>query len=124
SLSQTRTEQGAGHGAPAGRFISTLEHVRLSSGLGCGISAARELCADATGRSPDHQDKVARAGSAQDVPCLVGEGESMSESIRCLLMNHTNAVVEGLDDVDHFRDLYGAQLILDLPEFQSCLITI
>jgi catechol 2,3-dioxygenase-like lactoylglutathione lyase family enzyme len=38
-------------------------------------------------------------------------------------MNHINAVVEGLDDVDHFRDLYGAQLILDLPEFQSCLIT-
>ena len=48
----------------------------------------------------------------------------MSESIRCLHMNHINAVVEGLDDVDHFRDLYGAQLILDLPEFQSCLITI
>jgi len=47
----------------------------------------------------------------------------MPESIRCLHMNHINAVVESLDDVDRFRDLYGAQLILDLPEFQSCLIT-
>jgi len=51
----------------------------------------------------------------------------MSESITCLHMNHINAVVEGFEDsVGHFRDLYRAQLILDMPghEWHACLITI
>jgi catechol 2,3-dioxygenase-like lactoylglutathione lyase family enzyme len=48
----------------------------------------------------------------------------MSESISCLHMNHINAVVEGVDDLSHFRDLYGAQYLLGLPEFQSCLFII
>jgi hypothetical protein len=42
-------------------------------------------------------------------------------------MNHINAVVEGLDEtVDHFRDLYGAQLLSDLQtdDWRYCLITI
>jgi catechol 2,3-dioxygenase-like lactoylglutathione lyase family enzyme len=46
------------------------------------------------------------------------------DSIRCLHMNHLNALVEGPDDLAHFRDVYGAQFLLDLPEFQSCLILI
>jgi catechol 2,3-dioxygenase-like lactoylglutathione lyase family enzyme len=53
----------------------------------------------------------------------------MSESISCLHMNHLNALVEGsegssAESVAHFRDLFGAQFLLDLPEFQSCLIII
>jgi catechol 2,3-dioxygenase-like lactoylglutathione lyase family enzyme len=49
----------------------------------------------------------------------------MSESISCLHMNHLNALVEGSEEsVAHFRDLFGAQFLLDLPEFQSCLIII
>jgi catechol 2,3-dioxygenase-like lactoylglutathione lyase family enzyme len=40
-------------------------------------------------------------------------------------MNHLNALVDGSEDsVAHFRDLYGAQYLLDLPEFQSCLFII
>src|SRR2546425_13030797 len=51
----------------------------------------------------------------------------MSTSIECVHMNHINAVVEGFDDsVAHFRDLYGAQFVLDLPQpaWHACLITI
>jgi hypothetical protein len=47
--------------------------------------------------------------------------------ITCLHMNHLNAVVEGFDEsVDHFRDLYGAQFISDLPrpEWHACLVVI
>jgi hypothetical protein len=51
----------------------------------------------------------------------------MSDSVAFLHMNHINAVVDGFDDsVAHFRDLYGAQLISDMPraEWHACLITI
>ncbi len=51
----------------------------------------------------------------------------MPERITCLHMNHINAVVDGYDEsVAHFRDLYGAQLISDMPreEWHACLITI
>jgi catechol 2,3-dioxygenase-like lactoylglutathione lyase family enzyme len=52
----------------------------------------------------------------------------MPESMSCLHMNHLNALIEGSEDsiasIAHFRDLYGAQFLLDLPEFQSCLILI
>ena len=47
--------------------------------------------------------------------------------IDCLHMNHLNAVVDGFDDsVAHFRDLYGAQLISDMPrdEWHACLIVL
>ncbi len=47
--------------------------------------------------------------------------------ITCLHMNHLNAVVDGFDDsVGHFRDVYGAQLLLDMPreEWHACLIAI
>jgi hypothetical protein len=48
----------------------------------------------------------------------------MAESITCLHMNHINAVVEGFDEsYVHFRDLYGAQFIAYLPQFDSCLVT-
>ncbi len=51
----------------------------------------------------------------------------MPEQITCLHMNHINAVIDGFDEsVAHFRDLYGAQLISDMPrdEWHACLITI
>jgi hypothetical protein len=51
----------------------------------------------------------------------------MADSVKFLHMNHINAVVDGFDDsVAHFRDLYGAQLISDMPraEWHACLITI
>jgi hypothetical protein len=50
----------------------------------------------------------------------------MSEGISCLHMNHINAVVEDLDgSVGHFRNLYGAQLLSDLPrpEWHACLVS-
>jgi catechol 2,3-dioxygenase-like lactoylglutathione lyase family enzyme len=56
-----------------------------------------------------------------------GEEESMSDSVTFLHMNHLNAVVDGFDEsVAHFRDLFGAQLISDMPrpEWHACLITI
>jgi hypothetical protein len=51
----------------------------------------------------------------------------MAERITCLHMNHINAVVDGFDDsLAHFRDLYGAQLLSDMPrpEWHACLISI
>jgi catechol 2,3-dioxygenase-like lactoylglutathione lyase family enzyme len=51
----------------------------------------------------------------------------MSKSITCLHVNHLNVLVEGFDDsVAHFRDLYGAQFLLDMPEAEApyCLIAI
>jgi len=49
----------------------------------------------------------------------------MSEMIDCLHVNHLNALVENREDsLAHFRDLYGAQFLLDLPESEACLITI
>lgn len=51
----------------------------------------------------------------------------MSASIQCLHMNHINAMVENFDDsVEHYRDVFGAQLILDMPgtDWHACLITI
>lgn len=51
----------------------------------------------------------------------------MPAPITCLHMNHINAAVDGFDDsVAHFHDVYGAQLILDMPreEWHACLITI
>jgi hypothetical protein len=51
----------------------------------------------------------------------------MPTSITCLHMNHINAVVEDFDEsVAHFQDLYGAQLISDMPgnQWHACLITI
>jgi hypothetical protein len=49
----------------------------------------------------------------------------MSESIDCLHMNHINGVVEGFDETfTHFRNLYDAQFLAYLPQFQSCLIAI
>ena len=47
--------------------------------------------------------------------------------INCLHMNHINAVVDGFDDtVAHFREVYGAELISDMPrdEWHACLIAI
>jgi hypothetical protein len=49
----------------------------------------------------------------------------MAAPIRCLRMNHVNAVMDGFDEsVARFTDLYGAQLIMDLPrdEWHACLI--
>jgi hypothetical protein len=40
-------------------------------------------------------------------------------------MNHINAVVDGYDQsVARFRDLYGAQVVMDMPraEWHACLI--
>ena len=49
----------------------------------------------------------------------------MAESITCLHVNHLNALVEDFDDsLAHFRDLYGAQFLLDMPESEYCLIAI
>ncbi len=45
--------------------------------------------------------------------------------ITCLHVNHLNALVEGPEDsIAHFRDLYGAQFLLDLPDSEACLIVI
>lgn len=49
----------------------------------------------------------------------------MAAPITCLSMNHINAVVDGYDrSVDRFVDLYGAQVVMDLPrdEWHACLI--
>ncbi|CAN7149309.1 VOC family protein [Phenylobacterium sp. LjRoot225] len=49
----------------------------------------------------------------------------MSKSIRATRVNHMNAVIENLDEsVAHFRRLYGAELVVDLPqrEWNACLI--
>lgn len=49
----------------------------------------------------------------------------MVAPITCLSMNHINAVVDGYDEsVDRFVDLYGAQVVLDMPrdEWHACLI--
>lgn len=49
----------------------------------------------------------------------------MSAPITCLSMNHINAVVDGYDaSVDRFVDLYGAQVVMDMPrdEWHACLI--
>jgi hypothetical protein len=49
----------------------------------------------------------------------------MATPITCLSMNHINAVVEGYDQsVARFTDLYGAQVIMDMPrpEWHACLI--
>ena len=49
----------------------------------------------------------------------------MVDSITCLHVNHLNALVEDFDDsLAHFRDLYGAQFLLDKPESEYCLIAI
>ena len=51
----------------------------------------------------------------------------MPRSLTCLHMNHINVMVEDFEkSVDHLRDLYGAQLNLELPgeHWQACLITI
>jgi hypothetical protein len=40
----------------------------------------------------------------------------MATSIDCLGMNHINAVVSDFDaSVAHFRELYGAEFLADLP---------
>jgi catechol 2,3-dioxygenase-like lactoylglutathione lyase family enzyme len=47
--------------------------------------------------------------------------------LRCLQMNHINAVVDSFDDsVAHFENVFGAQLLSDMPrdEWHACLITI
>ncbi len=47
--------------------------------------------------------------------------------IRCLDMNHINAAIDGFDEsVAHFREVYGAQLIADMPreEWHACLMAI
>ncbi len=49
----------------------------------------------------------------------------MSAPITCLSMNHINAVVDGYDEsVARFSDLYGAQVVMDMPreEWHACLI--
>jgi catechol 2,3-dioxygenase-like lactoylglutathione lyase family enzyme len=51
----------------------------------------------------------------------------MPKSLKCLHMNHINAMVEDFDrSVDHLRNLFGAQLNFDMPrnEWHACLITI
>ena len=49
----------------------------------------------------------------------------MAQSITCLHVNHLNALVEDVEDsLAHFRDLYGAQFLLDKPESEYCLIAI
>ncbi len=47
--------------------------------------------------------------------------------IRCLHMNHINAAIDDYDQtVAHMADLYGAQLIADMPraEWHACLLAI
>lgn len=47
--------------------------------------------------------------------------------IRCLHMNHINAAIDGFDrSVAHFEEVYGAQLIADMPkdEWHACLVAI
>ncbi len=45
--------------------------------------------------------------------------------ITCLHVNHLNALVEDrAASLAHFRDLYGAQFLLDLPDSEACLIVI
>ena len=49
----------------------------------------------------------------------------MAPPITCLSLNHINAVVDGFDEsVDRFSDLYGAQVVMDMPrdEWHACLI--
>ena len=49
----------------------------------------------------------------------------MVSPISCLSMNHINALVEDFDQsVARFTDLYGAQVIMDMPrdEWHACLI--
>ncbi len=49
----------------------------------------------------------------------------MAAPITCLSMNHINAVVDGYDQsIDRFTDLYGAQVVMDMPrdEWHACLI--
>lgn len=49
----------------------------------------------------------------------------MDAPITCLRMNHINAVVDGYDrSVERFRELYDAQVIMDMPrdEWHACLI--
>jgi catechol 2,3-dioxygenase-like lactoylglutathione lyase family enzyme len=49
----------------------------------------------------------------------------MAAPITCLSMNHINAVVDGYDkSVERFTDLYGAQVVMDMPrdEWHACLI--
>ena len=49
----------------------------------------------------------------------------MVSPMRCLSMNHINAVVESYEQsVARFTDLYGAQVIMDMPrdEWHACLI--
>lgn len=51
----------------------------------------------------------------------------MSRSIRPTRVNHLNVVIEDLDaGVAHFREIYGAERLLDLPqrEWNACLIHI
>lgn len=53
--------------------------------------------------------------------------QAMPASISCLHLNHINAVVESFDDsVAYLRDVYGAQLVRDMPrnEWHAGLITI
>jgi len=49
------------------------------------------------------------------------------KSIRPVRVNHLNIVLQDFDrSVDHFRELYGAQFLLDIPqrEWHACLIQI
>lgn len=49
----------------------------------------------------------------------------MTHSIRPVRVNHLNAVVADFDaSVAHFREIYGAEFVLDLPqrEFHACLV--
>jgi hypothetical protein len=48
-------------------------------------------------------------------------------SIRCTRVNHMNLVLQDFDaSVEHFRNLYGADFLMDLPqrELHACLIEI
>ena len=50
---------------------------------------------------------------------------NMSKSIRPIRVNHMNAVLPDFDaTVDHFRKLYDAEFVVDIPqrEFHACLI--
>ena len=51
----------------------------------------------------------------------------MAKTIRAQRVNHLNLVLPDFDtSVAHFRDLYGAEFLIDLPnaEFHACLIEI
>jgi catechol 2,3-dioxygenase-like lactoylglutathione lyase family enzyme len=51
----------------------------------------------------------------------------MPGAIRAVRVNHMNVVIEDLDaSVAHLRDLYGAELVIDLPqrEWRACLVHI